>query len=63
MCKENQDGLTGIAEAPLVDIAPGFYESGIEVSFVTEGEIRYTLDRSRPGRDSRVRDGTPIKIS
>ena len=63
MGKPNQAGLTGIAETPLVNVAPGFYENGIEVSFVSAGEIRYTLDGSKPDKDSRVWDGKPIKIS
>ncbi len=58
----NMGGCDGLSAIPQVDVAPGFYEDSIAVSFTSGGTIRYTLDGSAPGPYSKLWNGEPIVI-
>ncbi len=58
----NGSGVAGIAESPKVNVAPGFYGEGVAVSFECSGEVRYTLDGTKPTEKSKKWDGNPIAV-
>lgn len=60
--KANPEGNATITAVPLVSAAGGFYDAALGVTLSGEGNIYYTLDGSKPDRNSTLYQGETIQI-